>query len=152
MKLKKLDFSFYQENKHLKEALDLVEGEWTPNKQRGHGIVEIKFNNLVFAIPLRSWINHKSCCLTTATGGLDFSKALLIEKKEYISTEDFKIPSKEFLVLQKKEITIAKRFGKYVTRYIKARGNRDRNILLSPEYRYSTLQNYDEALLSENEE
>lgn len=147
MDIKKLSPNFYSENRHLTQALDLEDGKWTSNKERGHGVVQIKFKDLIFAIPLRSNIPHKSACFTVSNKGLDFAKALLIEKKEQISNENFMIAQAEFLILQKKEITIAKRFEKYINRYVKAKKNRDMNILNRMEYRYSTLPNYDDILL-----
>ena len=122
-------------------------------KHRGYGVVVIEINSLKFAIPLRSNINHSAGYMTISRGrnnrpskGLDYSKALLIEKSEYISNEVFKIPDIEYASISKKERHIIKGFNKYVSRYILAMKKRDTNILNSKEYRYTTLDNYKENL------
>lgn len=152
MQLKKLDPSFYNDHTHLIQALDNVNGAWQAGKTRGYGIVLISINNLVFGIPLRSNIPHKAAYLTVRNSpsvkgppfgkGLDFSKALLITKTSYISTEVFKIPAEEHKKLASKQPYIAQTFQKYVERYIAAVSKSDLHILNSIEYRYTTLQNY----------
>lgn len=149
MELKKLDQSFYTENTHLQEALDLIDGHWTNCKVRGHGIVCISINDLIFAIPLRSNIGHDGAYLTLRKSretpmnkGLDFSKALLITKQEYISNEVFKIPRQEHEKLKDKAHFITQSFEKYVERYIFAIQKSDRNILAGSGYRFTTLRNY----------
>lgn len=149
MKLKKLSEDFYDDNKGLVEALDLLDGEWIPDKTRGHGVVQIKFKELTFAIPLRSRIKHDASCLSVGEKGLDFTKALLITKPEYISEESYKIPSKELYQLRVRKHTIAQRFEKYVNRYIKAKKINNKKVLNLPVYKYTTLQNYNEILLSD---
>lgn len=110
MQLKKLDNSFYVENAHLKEALDNHNGNWAQGKVRGYGIVIISIGNLSFAIPLRSNIKHKSAYITVKSSqkgiegkGLDFTKALLISNKKYISNLPFKISANEHKKLADKE-------------------------------------------------
>lgn len=149
MHLKKLTKSFYQENSHLKEALDNVDGKWIEGKTRGYGVVIISIRNLRFAIPLRSNIRHNAAYITVRsqiTGirgkGLDFSKALLITEESYISVAPFKISADEHKKLQDKEVFITERFEKYVERYRVAFNKSDNNILRSNEYRFTTLANY----------
>ncbi|HCR3791483.1 TPA: hypothetical protein ON708_005119 [Citrobacter freundii] len=62
MKLKKLDSSFYTDNPHIPQALDydMEAGTWSDNKIRGHGIVQVHVNGLIFAIPVRSNISHSA--------------------------------------------------------------------------------------------
>ena len=150
MQLKKLDASFYIENTHLHEALDNHKGEWEKGKKRGYGVIIVEFNYLTFAIPLRSNLTHKAVYVTkemrhqkeVVKKGLDFSKALLISKPSYISSDNFNIPPDEHTLLQEKEHFISAKFGKYIERYIHAVRKPDKNILNSPEYRYTTLQYY----------
>ena len=149
MHLKKLDNSFYNNNSHLKEALDNVNGSWAKGKVRGYGVVVIDLDRLTFAIPLRSNIRHSAAYITVRSNnsgikgkGLDFSKALIISKASYISHLPFKISPEEHKRLQDKEVHITKSFEKYVTKYIKANAKADQNILRSIEYRFTTLINY----------
>ena len=153
MLLKKLSSSFYKENMHLEEALDNIDGKWKAGKVRGYGVVIISINNLLFAIPLRSKIKHKAAHFTVRSStsgikgkGLDFSKSLLILKKEYISDSPFKIPSTEHKNLKDKVLYITAKFEKYVNKYIAAIEKGDINILRSNEYRFTTLVNYHSEL------
>ena len=93
MLLKKLDQSFYDENTHLKEVLDLKDGVWIEGKTRRYGIVLIELNELTFGVPVRSYIRHKASYITERCSqpdilgkGLDYSKALLLAKPNYISS------------------------------------------------------------------
>lgn len=146
MELRKLANVFYDENRHLVEVLDKSAGQWDGAKTRGYGIVVIQAGELRFGIPLRSKINHKKAFLTTtdSTKGLDYSKAVLLVKDEYILNEPFNIPNAEYLAIKQKSHTITQEFTKYVEHYKKGIRNADENILRS--YRFSTLQNYHEEL------
>ncbi|PHM23164.1 type III toxin-antitoxin system TenpIN family toxin [Xenorhabdus budapestensis] len=153
MKLRKLDQAFYDENSHLIQALDNEDGKWTPGKTRGHGIVVININQLTFAIPLRTSIKHNAAYITQKSNqkgikgkGLDYSKALLIINPKYISDEIFLIPPEQHKNIQGKEFFIKKKFEKYVEKYIKAVKKRDKHVLNSLEYRFTTLQNYHNQL------
>ena len=153
MQLKKLDNTFYIDNSHLKEALDNHNGHWVEGKVRGYGVVIIEINDLCFAIPLRSRIKHSASYITVKSKqkgikgkGLDFTKALLISEPKYISNLPFKISADEHKKLADKEFFITLQFEKYVSKYIKAIQKSDRNILQSPNYRFSTLCNYHEKL------
>ena len=153
MQLKKLDNSFYSDNTHLIEALDNYDGNWDKNKVRGYGIVIILINNLSFAIPLRSIIRHKSSYITVKSNqkgikgkGLDFTKALLITDKKYVSNLPFKISPSEHRKFANKEHFITGKFEKYVAKYIFAVEKPDKNILQSLNYRFSTLCNYHSEL------
>lgn len=149
MLLKKLDQSFYDENTHLKEVLDLKDGVWIEGKTRGYGIVLIELNGLTFGVPVRSNIRHKASYITNRSNqpgilgkGLDYSKALLLAKPDYISSMPFKIDTRQHELLKDKAIFISKSFEKYVTKYVRAIRKADSNVLTSNEYRYTTLQNY----------
>lgn len=140
MEIKKLEDAFYSENSHLVEVMDKQGNAWTSDKTRGYGIVVVEIVGLRFGIPLRSNANHKQCYNFSGNKALDYSKAVLLMKDEYISDVPFKIPDEEFLIIQKKSFFITKQFTKYVERYIEAVKQGDDNKLKT--YRFSTLQNY----------
>jgi protein AbiQ len=148
MKVVKLSNLFYDENKHLVEVLDkdVRTGEWYENKVRGYGIVLVEILGLKFGIPLRSKIHHNECFKVDKDGltenvktGLDFSKAILLDKEEYIFNT-YKIPLLQLNVLRDKEYIIGTKFKKYVNKYIKAVKKQDEHKLKT--YKFSTLQNY----------
>ncbi|WP_455916984.1 type III toxin-antitoxin system TenpIN family toxin [Pantoea agglomerans] len=155
MELKKLDYSFYTDNPVVLEALDFdtSKGEWMAgDKVRGHGIVQIELKGLVFAIPVRSNIQHDaSLILEVSRGqnrrvkgmGLDYTKAVLIRKPGHVSSAPFLLKTKEAgRKLQGKEDHVTKQFTRYVEKYVKAVQNQDRHILNSADYRFTTLINY----------
>lgn len=153
MELKKLDTSFYLDNARIEQALDfdMASGTWTADKVRGHGVVQITINNLTFAIPVRSHIKHGASFILEVNRakqnikgmGLDYSKALLITKPAHVSEQAFLLKSKAAgKKLAGKEAHVTTQFTKYVEKYVAAAKKPDRNILNSPEYRFTTLVNY----------
>lgn len=140
MLIQKLEDIFFDENGHLAEVLDKRKGQWDGEKKRGYGILLIEHNNLRFGIPLRSHISHKFCFKTLGDKGLDFSKAVLLAKDEYISTSPFMIPSDEFVKIKDRTHFIQGKFSKYVEKYVSSIQKQDANALNS--YRFSTLKNY----------
>lgn len=160
MILKKLDESFYVDNPVLIQALDFnnKERKWMlydaagEKKTRGHGIVKIELNGLIFAIPVRSNIQHNESFILEVSRsrdrhnkgmGLDYQKAVLIRNSAHISNEYFVLRSKQAgRKLVGKEDHITTMFTRYVEKYIKAVRNNDQNILNSMEYRFTTLVNY----------
>lgn len=143
IQLRTLTDQFYADNKGLQEALD---GS-NDGKVRGYGIVVIDLNGLVFGIPLRSHLNHKFGFVSERSEGvkkgLDYTKALLIKKEEYVSRA-YKIPTSEFTHINDNKEKIQEDFNKFVNRYIEANVKKDENILRN--YRYSTLKNYHKEL------
>lgn len=144
MLIQKLEDIFFDENTHLDEVLDKRQGQWDGEKKRGYGILLIEHNGLRFGIPLRSHISHQSCFKTVGDKGLDFSKAVLLMKDEYISTSPFMIPSDEFVKIKDRTHFIQSKFSKYVEKYVKSIQKNDENSLRS--YRFSTLKNYHSEL------
>lgn len=144
MLIQKLEDLFFEENTHLVEVLDKRQGKWDGEKKRGYGILLIELKNLRFGIPLRSHINHQSCFKTTADKGLDFSKAVLLVKDDYISEAPFMIPADEFIKIKDRTHFIQGKFSKYVDKYVKSVQRQDANALRS--YRFSTLCNYHSEL------
>lgn len=157
MELKKLDSSFYTDNKNLEQALDfdVESGSWSQGKVRGHGVVQISINNLTFAIPVRSFIKHGASLILEVNRnnravkgmGLDYSKALLIKKESHVSSNVFVLKSKSAgKKLVGKEAHVTSQFTKYVEKYISAIQKPDNRVLKSPEYRFTTLINYHSEL------
>lgn len=146
MEVKKLNELFYEENKHLVEVMDKEGSRWTGNKTRGYGIVLVEFAGLKFGIPLRSNMKH-TCGFITApleSKGLDYSKAVLLPKQEYVSDAEFVIPKPEYIRIKENSSKIAREFNKYVENYRRGVNKKDDRILKM--YRFSTLQNYRKEL------
>lgn len=155
MELKKLDNSFYIDNPVVLEALDFDASNraWMAgDKVRGHGIVQIELKGLVFAIPVRSNIQHDASLILKVNRGpdrrikgmgLDYSKALLIRKSSHVSNDPFLLKTKEAgRKLQGMENHVTRQFTRYVEKYVKAVQKQDGNILGSADYKYTTLINY----------
>ncbi|MEX6755007.1 type III toxin-antitoxin system TenpIN family toxin [Pseudomonas aeruginosa] len=141
MLIQKLEDAFFNENVHLEEVLDKRHGQWDGEKKRGYGILLIEHNNLRFGIPLRSHISHSACFKTVGTKGLDFSKAVLLTKDEYISQAPFMIPSDEYVKIKDRTHFIQNKFSKYVDKYVLSVKKSDTNAL-NINYRFTTLKNY----------
>ncbi|MDQ7731047.1 type III toxin-antitoxin system TenpIN family toxin [Halomonas sp. SpR8] len=144
MLIQKLEAEFFEENSHLVEVLDKRNGVWDGEKERGYGILLISYNSLRFGIPLRSHIKHKFCFFTDGSKGLDYTKAVLLVKDDYISQTPFMIPSDEYVKIKDRTHHIGDKFSKYVNKYVDGVGKNDRNVLR--DYRFSTLQNYHKEL------
>ncbi|WP_151753895.1 type III toxin-antitoxin system TenpIN family toxin [Acinetobacter soli] len=144
MFIQKLNDSFFSENSHLVEVLDKRNGVWDGHKERGYGILVISINNLRFGIPLRSYMKHRFGFHTVESKGLDYSKAVLLSKDEYICNLPFMIPNDEFVKIKDKSRFIEKKFTDYVQGYIDAIIANDSN-KLKP-YAFSTLKNYHKEL------
>lgn len=145
MDIKKLSPEFYAENEHLLEVLDKNRhtNEWEQHKQRGYGLAIISINNLRFGIPIRTTIHraNKHCFKTIGESGLDYTKAVLLEKDTYISNQTFKVKTEEFTKIKEHEHFIQQRFEKYVNAYIAAHQKNDTRVI-KREFRFSTLVNY----------
>lgn len=86
--------------------------------------VVIDINGIIFAIPMRSNINHPYALLTDKINrcGLDFSKTVIITKDEYIDkTKTPYIRPNEFNALRGKEYKIKQKLLKYIQKYKKAK-------------------------------
>lgn len=154
--LRQLTDKFYEENGHLERVLDKYK-ETTEyfKKDRGYGVVLIEAHGYEFGIPLRSNMTHPFCFATeimrdhdknrTSRKGLDYTKAVILHKSDYVTERSFKIPTKEFDKLNDSQERIKKQFTKYVKKYIEAVEKNDIH-LLSRNYRDSTLVNYHKEL------
>ncbi len=101
-----------------------------------------------FAIPLRSdikhphalWTDKKNCC------GVDFSKAVVVLKPEYIDAKTSPhIRENEFEALRGKEYIIKQRMIKYILKYKEAKKDQSnpRNKFLCA---FSTMQYFEEYI------
>ena len=111
--------------------------------------VEIIVNGILFAVPLRSHINHPHVLWTDKENhcGVDFSKAVVITDPERYINRLVKphIRSNEFDALRGKEYIIKKKLEKYISEYKKAKEHLEipRNKVL---VKYSTLQYFEDYL------
>jgi len=96
-------------------------------KNRGYGVVSITINDLIYAIPLRSNLNHTNGFKTISMeiegqivwNGLDYSKALIVES-DNIGTTSFNTKyQEEFDKIQENKDKIKSEFEIYVSNYIK---------------------------------
>jgi protein AbiQ len=111
-------------------------------------------NRLIFAIPLRSHIDHPHVLWTNKKEhcGLDFSKAVIILKSDYIdNSRKPHIRQDEFENLRGKEYIIKQNMIKYINDYKEAKQNFeiDRNKKLCS---YSTMQYFEQYIYSSTAE
>lgn len=131
MRLIYLTDKFYTDYAECKEILR--------KKTRPYACIEIEIDGLTFAIPFRHNIEHKYAFRTVGKAGLDYSKAVIITKPEYISAQAAVIDSKEFARIKGKEQRLINDMRKYYRLYLKAAadvGNRHYDNIR----RYSALQ------------
>lgn len=107
------------------------------------------YNGFDFGIPFRSNVHHPNFFPTSATGGIDFSKSVIVSDKKYILSNKPQIRQDEFKRIKGKEYIIKQKFIKYIENYKKAVEKvkndtaHERDLLL---IKYSTLQNYHSEL------
>ena len=88
-----LTHKFYNKYKNCKEIL------YKP--KRPYAVHLIRYNNLTFAIPVRSNINHNFSYKTVGNKGLDFTKTVIIIDEKYLSNNKAVINHEEYLKLDK---------------------------------------------------
>lgn len=113
-----------------------LEMEKKKDRPYHHLILSYKENQVV--IPFRHHISHKYCYPTSSIidgkcQGLDFSKALIIDK-QYISNKEATVDSTEFNIIKQNLYRIQVDFEKYVNLYKKnfkkiQKGNKIASIL-----------------------
>lgn len=115
-------------------------------KNRGYGIVSITIDDLTYAIPLRSNLNHSYGFKTIPVkrrnslswNGLDYSKALVIDKSD-IEPGVFKLKDQaEFNKIQLNEKKIKSEFENYVSDYLDCAKNGTNTT--DKRFKFSTLQ------------
>ena len=97
-------------------------------KQRPYIQVVTLINDVRFAIPLRSNINHPHVLWTDKKNkcGLDFSKAVVIVEDKYIDlSKKPYIRVNEFNSLRGKDYRIKQKMIKYIEKYKEAKGKND---------------------------
>ncbi len=115
---------------------------------RPYVCVQVTIAGVPFAVPLRSNINHPHVLWTdkAAKCGLDFSKAVVLKKPDYIDpSRKPHIRQNEFDALRGKEFLVQQRLMQYIKSYKKAKRRLDvpRNQRLC---QYSTLQYFEELI------
>lgn len=117
-------------------------------EKRPYTQVYTDIGGYIFAIPLRSNIRHPHVLWTDKKNhcGVDFSKAVIILREEYIDTtaSPFIRPN-EFDSLRGKEYIIKQRMIKYIRKYKEAKldtkNQRNKNLCA-----FSTLQYFEEYI------
>jgi hypothetical protein len=136
-----LTHEFYNKYKNCKEIL------YKPKKP--YAVHLIEYNNLIFAIPIRSNITHEFSYKTikekNKSKGLDFTKTVIINDLKYLSKQPVRINQEEYLKLDKNRHFIEKKMFSYLKIYKKAlqkpNTNKNKNILSK-----STLQYFHKEL------
>jgi len=130
---------FYIDYQHCTEIEQKVE--------RPYVQVYININGVDFAVPFRSEINHPHVLWTDKENkcGLDFSKAVVIEHRDYIDTtlKPYIRPN-EHAALIGKEFIVISGLLKYIERYKKAKTKSDKRS--KQLLQYSTLQYFEKYL------
>lgn len=109
-------------------------------------IVEI--NGTIFAVPLRSNINHPFVLWTDRANkcGVDFSKTVVVNNPNFIDTQRKPhIRQNEFDALRGKEYKIRQKLLKYIEDYKQAKADLENEYNLKL-YNYSTLKYFEEYL------
>ena len=136
-----LTHKFYNKYKNCKEIL------YKP--KRPYAVHLIEYNNLIFAIPIRSNITHEFSYKTikekNKSKGLDFTKTVIINDLKYLSKQPARINQEEYLKLDKNRHFIEKKMLSYLKIYKKTlqkpNTNKNQNILSK-----STLQYFHKEL------
>ncbi len=87
---------------------------------RPYACLAVKIDGKIFAIPFRHNITHNHAFITFDKCGLDYTKAVPILKKEYISSAPVIIDQKEYNLIKSKEKIIIKGLSNYISLYKKA--------------------------------
>jgi hypothetical protein len=146
IELRKLSENFYKDYPRDKYP------EMESKLGRPYVVLLLKINDIKFAIPLRTNIRHSYCYKfrtsdrkTESSTGIDFSKAVVISKDNYLG-EETDINDKEYLELQEKAFFIINKFKKYINEYIEFKKNGG-NEYVTKRYKFSTLKYFDDILL-----
>ena len=120
-------------------------------QDRPYIVLLIKIENHNFALPLRTNIKHNYCYKFSNSGretlsstGIDFTKAIVIDKLEYVE-EVASIDDKEYLELSKKYFFIIGKFKKYLNGYIDYMKNGGNEFVVK-KYQFCTLKYFNKQL------
>lgn len=139
MELRYLSQLFYNKYKNCTEILN--KGETRP-----YIILVIEVENKKFAIPIRTNLHKTKDCYESnpqTNSGLDYTKAVVILKDEYIDTTKYpEIDHKEFNYIKFKEREIKLSFEKFLVDYKKdfIRHKKNPKIPVNPRFQFCTLQ------------
>lgn len=144
-KLNYLSAEFYK--KYCPEKYPEIENK--ENRPYMVLLIEIDYNT--FAIPFRTNVKHKNCYKfqkstrpTDSVTGLDFSKAVIVNDRDYIG-EAARINDAEYTELDANYHIIIKRFMTYVKGYVKC-ANKKGNEYQTLKYKYTSLQYFHKEL------
>lgn len=116
-------------------------------KNRGYGVISVQVNDLIFAVPLRSNLNHangfKTIFFRNQWNGLDYSKALLVDSSDLMSEAFRPRDAKEYKKIQSNKEKITREFRSYVDEYIYSVKSGEAN---ERKFRFTTLQYFHKEL------
>lgn len=137
MKLALLSDKFYTEYSGCPEILI--------KRTRPYACLTIEVDGVLFAIPFRHHILHKYAFITYEDCGLDYTKAVVIKDKSYLSKDTPTVDRKEWDAVRRGESKIIFGFKSYLNQYKRAVRHKDNprsaNIL-----KYSSLQYFEEYI------
>lgn len=119
--------------------------------QRPYMVLVVKIDGNTFALPFRTNIHHNNCYKfkksgrkTTSTTGIDFTKAVILNKPDYIGLPAT-IDNDEYLELSKKYFFIIGKFKAYLRGYINFITNGG-DQFAAKKYKYCTLKYFHKEL------
>ena len=145
MELRYLSSLFYQRYNDCPEIMN--KGETRP-----YIILVIEVEKTKFAIPLRTNLHKTTDCYESnpeTNSGLDYTKAVVILKNEYIDLTRFpEIEHKEYNYIKFKEREIKISFAKFISDYKKdvIRHKKNPSIPENPRFKYCSLQYFKKEL------
>ncbi len=122
--------------------------EMEQKRNRPYIQVYIEIKGVQYAIPLRSDIRHPHVLWTDKANhcGVDFSKAVVINKESYIDiTAEPHLRQNEFDALRGKDYKIKTKMEQYIERYKKAKQDLS-NSINQRLVKYSTLQYFEKEI------
>lgn len=137
MKLALLADTFYEEYCDCREILT--------KRTRPYACMTIEVDGVLFAIPFRHHISHQYAFITYGDCGLDYTKAVVIKDKAYLSPHRPTVDRKEWDAVRRGESKIIFGFKSYLNQYKRAVRHKDNprsaNIL-----KYSSLQYFEDYI------
>lgn len=92
------------------------------SKDRGYGVIYLDYGGLVFALPLRSNLNHPNGFKTILSGkawnGIDYSKALVVDANDFELVAFKTRDNNEYEKIKRNKDKIKVEFIEYLTEYI----------------------------------
>lgn len=122
--------------------------EMEQKRNRPYIQVYVEIDGVQYAIPLRSDIHHPHVLWTDKANhcGVDFSKAVVINKESYIdTTTEPHLRQNEFDALRGKDYKIKTKMEQYIERYKKAKQDLS-NSINQRLVKYSTLQYFEKEI------